>query len=60
MNFVVTNSVRYNGTDLWFDQLYAAGVNTVCRVTATVTWVFKDPNFNGFVRAPVPVEPKLA
>lgn len=51
---VATNAVRYNGNDIFFDQLYAQGSSVVAKVTCTVTWSFRDPNFNNFIADPAP------
>lgn len=54
MNKVLANGVRYNGLDGIIDQEFTAGVNTVCRLIATVTWIFKDPMYeSGVATAPV-------
>jgi len=42
---VATNTVLYNGSDIFIDQ-YENQINTIiARVTCKVTWEFKDPNF---------------
>jgi len=60
MNSVNANQVLYNGHYIFIDQTNVTGVTTVARLTANVTWEFKDPKFHAFVRDPVPVQPKLA
>lgn len=54
MHAVNTNQVCYNGMDIFIDQQANAGEQTVARITATVTWQFKDPKFHTFVRDPEP------
>lgn len=42
---VQTNSCLYNGNDIFIDQLNAQFDVLVARITCTVDWEFKDPNF---------------
>jgi len=59
MNSVSTNAVLYNGMDIIIDQAHNLGRDEVCRIVATVTWQFKDPKHNGYVREYVePIKPK--
>lgn len=59
MNSVATNCVAYNGMDILLDQAQNVGTLKVCRCVATVTWQFKDPKHNGYVREFVtPIVPK--
>jgi len=58
MNTISVNQVLYNGHYVWIDQYLSGGTDAVCRCTATVTWHFKDPKYNAFVRDPVPIQPK--
>ena len=44
------NQVTYNGMDIYIDQATNQGEPIVARLIATVTWLFKDPKFHGFVR----------
>lgn len=41
---IVTNSIMYNGHYTFIEQLNKLN-GTVCKVSVTVDWVFKDPNF---------------
>lgn len=59
MTAINANQVTYNGHNYFVDQLFSGGLtNTVARLTCTVTWLFKDPHFNAYVREPAPV-PKV-
>lgn len=45
MNAIAANMAVYNGHTLWVDQEVPTGtLQPVARVTATVTWHFKDPH----------------
>ena len=59
MEVINANAATYNGMDIWIEQANDQGNPAVARCCATVTWMFKDPKYNGFVREPNPVEPKL-
>jgi len=59
MNTINCNQVCYNGMDVYIDQNINVGNPTVARLIATVTWQFKDPKFNAFVRDPPPLEPPV-
>lgn len=48
------NQVTYNGMDIYIDQNTNVGVETVARLTCTVTWHFKGAKFNHYIRDPVP------
>lgn len=57
---IFTNTVTYNGHSLFIDQQYLPTDTTwaVCRLTCTVHWEFKDPNFElEPVRQPLPSLP---
>ena len=43
---VVTNQVIYNGHEIFLDQVLSSETLQVARLTCTVTWEFKDPNFS--------------
>jgi len=49
MNVINVNQVLYNGHYAWVDQKIVGGTATVATITATVTWIFKDPMFNGVI-----------
>lgn len=63
---IQTNSCLYNGNDIFIDQLNAQGDVLIARVTCTVHWEFKDPNFQRLIvsetgpNAPAPVTAKSA
>lgn len=43
---VVTNQVLYNGHEIFLDQILSSPTIQVARMTCTVVWEFKDPNFS--------------
>jgi len=58
------NAVLFNGSDIFIDQLNSNGSTILARITAKVTWEFKEPNFaeqqsplNENGSAPVVAEP---
>jgi len=43
-----TNQVVYNGLNVFIEQANAPAGSTVCKITCTVHWIFKDPsNYTG-------------
>jgi len=57
MYTINANQVEYNGHLIYLDQLVPTGDDQpCCRIVATVTWLFKDPNFSAFIRDPEPVK----
>lgn len=63
INGTETNSCLYNGNDIFIDQLNPQNGVTIARVTCTVHWEFKDPNFQNvtvgdLLNAPAPVTAK--
>jgi len=52
LNTINANQVIYNGHIMFVDQLVFTADQPVARMTCTVTWLFKDPNFTSFLRDP--------
>ena len=51
---VNTNQVVYNGHNVFIEQTNAPSAATVCKITCTVHWIFKEPsNYTG-VSTPLP------
>jgi len=55
MNTINANQVVYNGHLMFIDQFVSTDEQPVARMTCTVTWLFKDPNFTNFERDPEPL-----
>lgn len=54
---VTTNQVIYNGHEIFLDQILSNPTIQVARITCTVTWEFKDPNFSYQQNQPTMVQP---